>query len=230
MAIFANLRVETIVQVNDRTRLDASQSFVTPDEDAIQKIEIQPDSSADWLDVTADQFLDWQYDTAGEKTVGVRVTTSGSPVSSTASLTAVTEAEDALFSSDADLMSHEPGVFDYLKAGRNSFKDMHRRAQALVLKWIEQKGYRDSSGDRLTKAAIIDKEEVNLWSTFIALRLIFDGVSNATDDIFAKKALSYGRMEAQARDRAFLSLDQNGDGEADTTERIEMSSVKVVRR
>lgn len=232
MAIFPSLKTELVVQVGDRTRLNASYSFVTPDEPAISKIEIQPEAAASFYDVNSDQFLDWQFSTEGETTATVRVTADpeGEPEEAAVTFTVITEIEDALFSSDADLLAHEPDVLKYLPAGRNTFKDVHRRAQTFVLKWLDQKGIRDSNGARLTKDAIVDKEEVNLWATYIALRLIFDGLSNAVDDIFAQKALGYGRLESQARDRAFLSLDIDGDGTASEEERVQLSSVKVIRR
>jgi hypothetical protein len=51
-----------------------------------------------------------------------------------------------------------------------------------------------------------------MWSTYLALKLFFAGVQNATDDVFKRKASYYEKLEIEARDRAVLNLDLDGDG------------------
>ncbi len=84
MAIFPNLKLEDIVQINDKTRLDASKSF-TADEAAVTLVEIEPESAAGFIDITPtvatnskQYFLDWSYSgTSRTVTVSVRITTDG---------------------------------------------------------------------------------------------------------------------------------------------------------
>lgn len=232
MAIFPDLTVESIVQTGDRTRLDATKSFVTQDEAAITLVEIQPEAGGDWIAVTEDLFLDWAYSSSGTKAPKVRITTDVSPVTVTTSIEVVTEEEDHLFADDADLLSHESGLYRFLPEGRNSFKDVHRRAQGLILAWLDDQGYRDDDGARLTKAAIVDVQEVKEWATFLALSLIYKGVSNSVEDVFWVKAKSYEALAASARNRASIAVDLDGDGdaEADEGESIAMTSVGVYRR
>ena len=65
--MFPRLLTEKKVQVNDRTRIDASKSFGF---DTIDLIEIRPEVGADLITVDGrdtDAFLDWQYATPGNK-------------------------------------------------------------------------------------------------------------------------------------------------------------------
>ena len=52
----------------------------------------------------------------------------------------------------------------------------------------------------------------------MALRLIFEGVQNATDDIFGEKAEKYQGLEEFYRNRLVLRLDLNKDGQTDVSE------------
>lgn len=227
--IFPVLELEDVVQVNDMTRLNSFKSYVTPDEAAITLIEIQPEASATFYSVTTDKFLDYQYSTDGEKIVTCRVTTDGSPVSVSKTINVITAVTDKLFSSDAELTAYEPNILEWTREGRNSFLDIHRASQDRILKWLDEHKIWDSQGNRLTKDAITDLEEVNDWSKFMTLKFIFEGLSNATDDIFHEKALRYESMMSQARNRAALRLDRDGDGVEDTT-KLDMRSIGMFRR
>ena len=63
----------------------------------------------------------------------------------------------------------------------------------------------------------------------MTLRLIFEGLSNALDDIFHEKALRYMEMESKARNRAALRLDRDNDGETDVI-KTDLRSVGLYRR
>lgn len=229
MAIFGHLELEEIVQVNDKTRLDARKSYVTSDEAAITLVEIEPEASAGFVDITSNKYYDYQYATDGDKTVSLRITTDGSPVTLTKTLTIITEADDKLFSSDSELLPYEPGILNYVRQGRNTFLDVHRASQDRIITWLDEQRIWDVNGDRLTKDAVVDILEVNDWSKFLTLRLIFEGLSNATDDIFHEKALRYGEMEKRARERASLRLDLDGDGENDAA-KVNLRAAQLVRR
>ena len=140
------------------------------------------------------------------------------------------EAGDALFSRDADLISHADDVTKFLPEGKNSFLYMHRRSQDLILAHLDESGYTDIYGDPLTVAAITDAEEVRQWSTFLALRLIYDDLSNSPEDVFFSKARNFEAQEKIHKNRATIRLDVNKDGRADVGEGVKMLGGMVVRR
>jgi len=227
--IFPVLKIEKTVQVDDRTRLDARKTYITPDEAAITLIEIEPESGAGFFDVTSAKYLDYQYSTEGDKAISLRVTTDGSPELSTKTLPVQTEADDKLFSSDSEIIPYEPNILDWTKEGRNSFLDVHRASQERILKYLDENRFWDKDGNALTKEDVIIIEEFKDWSKFMTLRLIFEGLSNATDDIFHEKALRYRQMELEARDRAKYRVDLNNDATVDANEALDFRSIEIHR-
>lgn len=225
--IFPVIQIESIVQVGDRTRIDVSKSYCTPD-DSITGYFVCPDvaASANYFDVTDDKFLDWQYEASGSYTIALRA--NSDEVTSTISV--VTAESDYLFSDDQRLKQHEPDILKWVQAGRNSYFDVHRRCQEMIVDYLDQQNYRDNSGNKYTKVDIVNREEVRSWATFMALRVIFEGLSNAIDDIFAVKAARYEKLEVKARDRASLSLDKSGDGIIQAGETYYVTGGEVVRR
>lgn len=231
MAIFADLKADSVVQVKDMIRLDARRSFVSKDEAAITAVEIEPEGAAGFVNVTGsssdDWYLDWAYSTEGDKTVTVRITTDGDPVTLSKTVSVVTEAEDALLSTDDDLIALETDIMNYLPDGKNSYKYIHRKAQSLILDYLDKAGYRDTKNERLTKAAIVDKEPFKTWSKYMALRLIFDDLWNSQEDVFYQKARMYQSLEADSRNRVEIPLDTDGDGSIDESEKIRFDTIGV---
>ena len=219
--MFPRLNYEEVVQVDDKTRLDASPSFVEAETSAITLLRIEPEGGAGFVDVTSTKKLDWQYSTDGAKTVTVEVTTDGAPVTKTFDLEVLTATDDKLLSDDNDLRVHEPDILNWVRKGRATFLDYHRRAQTLILQWLDRAGYTNINNERYTKADILDIEEFNEWSTMLVLRLIFEGISNSTNDVFAVKSATYRSKELKARDRVTLKIDLNSDGTLDEYEKIE---------
>lgn len=213
--LFPELKHEKIVQVYDKTRLDASKSFVTVDEVALTLYEIEPDTGAGFIDATSTKYLDYVYSSDGVKTVTLRVDNGTGLVSRTFSLEVVTEENDKLFSEDADLVSHEPDILNYVSEGRNSYKNIHRSVQSRIIDWLDEHRFTNTDGSKLTKANIFDIEEVRHWSKYMVLADIFEGLSNAIDDIFRNKADKYMDLAESARNRAQLRLDLDGDGDVD---------------
>lgn len=224
MAIFPNIKNENIVQVNDKTRIDCTDSFISKQEATITLVEIQPSADDDFIDVTgtssSDWYLDWQYateNTDGE-TITCRITTDGTPATSTSTIYVYSADTDKLLSTDQDLVRHEPDILKWLPQGKNSFKYMHRLAQDLILQWMDRNGFVDINGDKYTKSAMLDISEFTEWSKFLVLKLIFQGISNSVDDIFQKKSHEYESKEITARQRIVLRIDVSGDGTLDDFE------------
>lgn len=141
-----------------------------------------------------------------------------------------TSAGDRLFCSDHDLTSHEPDLMKWVPQGRSSYKDVIRRSQGLIVAWMDEKGYVNAYQDKYTKWDIADLEEVRQWSIFQTLKLIMQGLSNVTDDVFDKKAKEYSKFEEAARQRVILRIDVNKDGTVDATEGVSISSGSIYRR
>jgi hypothetical protein len=131
--IFGSLEHEAIVQVNDRTRLDASKTYSAKGAVPITKVEIQPYAGAAQINVTnvkpSEWYTDYQYDTDGQKVITLTINGDGTPIVSTYTIQVITAANDNLFADDTDLMQEEPDVVKYPRKGRNTFKDVHREAQ-----------------------------------------------------------------------------------------------------
>ncbi len=138
---------------------------------------------------------------------------------------------DKLFSADEDLTAKEPEILNWVTPGRNTFKDVHRRAQKDILADLDEKGYVDVYDKPYTKASVVNVDEVNQWATFMALRMIYEGIHNSKDDVFREKAKIYESQEIKARNRAILRLDVDGDGKVDINEGLSsFSSGRVSRR
>ncbi len=234
MAIFADLELEKTIQINDKTRLNATKSFISKDEATITLVEIEPEAASGFVDVTgttsADWFLDWQY-TGATRTVTAttRITTDGAPISFTNTIEVVTAADDKLFSADNDLLPLESDILRWVPDGRNSFFNVHREAQELIIAWLDEQGYVDVDKNPLTKAAIVDLEEVRKWSTNLTLKLIFQSIKNSVDDVFAEKAKTYEGQEVFHRKRAILRVDLNNDGVVDDNEAVNFKSFDLIR-
>ncbi len=234
MSIFGKLILEPTVQEDDKTRLNATKSFVSKDEADITLVEIEPEASAGFIDVTGtssnDWFLDWEYSTDGDKTVSLRLTTDGGPVVFTEDIEVVTEADDKLFSNDDDLKRHEPSVLNWIISGRNTFKDMHRRAQTLILDFFRIQGYRNQDGTNVSKDEILDILEVKEWSTYMVLKLVFEGRSNDPEDIFREKSRTYNSEMIAARESVFKVYDFNKDGDLTASEQNKRFNVINVEK
>lgn len=235
MPIFPNLELEPVVQVGDRTRLDASKSFITQDLGPVTLVEIDPGTGT-FIDVTPSPvedkslwYLDYQFPTAGTKTIQARIT-AGSTTTVTKTVEAVSETSDYLFSDDQTLATHEPDILKWVKAGRNTFKDIHRAVQTEIMDYIDEKGFVKTDGSKYEKEDLIDREEVRQWSKFMALRIIFEGIQNAENDVFQKKAEYYCEKEIAHRNRAILRIDVDGDGAVDEQEGLSISSGSLYRR
>lgn len=233
MAIFPDILTELIVQVNDKIRINARRSYVSKGESAITIIEIEPEAGSGFVDVTdADSdnwFLDWQYNLEGTKTISLRVTTDGVPVTTTLDIVCLTEAEDKLFSDDQDLVRHETSILKYVPRGKNTYKYVHRLCQTECLEQLYKDGYFATDGSKLTKAEVIDVEEMRQWSKFMALRLIFRDLSNAVDDIYDRKSKMYENDEQMWRTKSRLKLDINKDGTLGDDEGFDITTRKLVR-
>lgn len=225
MALFPVLKFEEIVAVDDKTRLDARDSYANGG-DAITQLEIDPGTGT-YIDVTSAKYIDTQFPSAGDKTINVRI--NGTEVKSF-TLPVISIADDKLFSNDADLETHEPDILKYVKAGRNSFKDVHRRAQTIILDWLDKNRVWKKQDARYTKDDLVDVQDFVEWSTFLTLQLIFEGLSDKNDDKWKAKADKYKADALDARERGTYRLDYNEDGTLTLGEKVDNWSKELIRQ
>lgn len=207
--IFIVIHNESVVQVNDKTRIDISKSFSTPGESPILGITITPEVLAAPIAVT--EYLDWVYTTEGTKTITVTYTTTLGDTIKTAEISVVTVATDNLFSTDKDILAHESDLYNYLRVGRSSYIDKHRAIRDLILDELAITEHFKSDGSEYTTADTFT-DDFKKWSTYNVLELIFEELSNTADDIFNKKSLRYKDMKIKAKEMALLALDRALEG------------------
>jgi len=231
--IFPSLELEAVVQVNDRTRLDASKTYAAKGAAVITKVEIQPEAAAALIDVTntksAEWYTDWQYDTDGQKVVTVTINGDTTPVIFTKTILVKSVADDALFAEDSDVIQEEPDIVKYVRKGRNTFKDVHREAQREILDLLDRKGYKRPDGTELKAADAIDNLQVRTMAKYLALHLIYLGLSNIVDDIFAKKSAAYWSKYMTATDRRIIGFDLNNDGEISLNEGADLRAARMYK-
>ena len=233
MAIFTNIEVDSIIQVDDKIRISAVKTYQSPDETAITSVTIEPEVGAGPIEVFSSNqknwFLDWEYSTDGTKVIELVITNGGGSQSKTLSVSVLTEADDKLFSSDSDLTSHEADILNYVPAGRNTFKYVHREAQKQILEDIYRLGIVGTGNQKLGKDAIVDIEEVRQWSKFFVLQLIFRDVSTSVGDKFEQLSEMYKMCALESRHKSILKIDLNGDAVLDSTEGIDITWRRLKR-
>lgn len=233
MSYFIQVQCPAQAQVGDKVRISLSESFLTQDEAAVTLVEIEPDTGVGFVDVTnVDQtrwYLDWAYDSANTKTVTARVTTD-TVYTKTQSIEVLTFAADSLFSSDQDLKSYEPDILKWLPIEYSNWNHIHRECQRNILNHLDELRIYKPDGSKFQASDILHKSEVRRLSAYMALRMIFSGLSNQVDDIFNDKRLQYKELEKMARNRNYLTLDLDGDGIEDGNEKIDKRTFTMVRR
>lgn len=236
MSLFPNIQLyDAVVQTNEKTRISADKSYVSKDESALTSVEVNPEVGiANYIEVfDSDQrqwFLDYEYASSGTKTVSVRIDNGSGPSSITGSIEVLTPSSDKLFSTDQDLVAEESDILQWIPEWKTSFNHIHRRAQERMFAWLDEKGYTDVYAEKFTKEDVVDTEELNEWSKYMVLRMIFNQLSNQVDDIFDRKSKYYESKEINARKRYVLRIDIDADGVVDTFEDMQMNTGRVFRK
>jgi len=231
--IFPSIEHELVLQVNDRTRLDASKTYSDKSGPVITKVEIQPYAGGPQINVTnvkaSEWYTDYQYASAGAKVITVTINSDSTPVTITSTITVKTVADDALFSADTDLVQEEPDITKYVRKGRNTFKDVHREAQREILDLLDRKGYKGPDQSRLTASQAVAVDQVRTMSKYLALHLIYLGLSNVVDDVFFKKSAVYWSKYLTASDRRIIGFDLNNDGEISPDEGADLRATRMYK-
>lgn len=211
--IFIKIQNEKLIQVDDKTRIDCTQSFVV--DETVTKLEIQPSETDIFYDVTETKYLDWIYETDGEKIITVRI---NDTLVKEAIIDVISKEDDALYTTDEDLLAVEPDILKWVRQGRSSFLDVHREAKARIVAYLR---FKDISND------VEAVQDIKDWSKFLVLQLIYESLSNAIDDIFAKKAEKYKAMVNECKTKVREKIDVDGDDVSDVSQST--SSVTIGR-
>lgn len=241
MALFPKLTFENVLQVEEKTRLNASLSFVTDDEEILDVL-IEPESGNGFISVynagdNEKWFLDWAYSSEGMTDVSVRIdAASGDKTKSyLMGINVLSVDDDALLSTDNDIIPFEPDILNYLPKGKNSFIYAHRKAQERIVSYLDEQRIWRADGSRYTKQDLVNvigddfKEQFRQWSSFETLLIIFESLQVSVGDIFQEKKVEYVAARNGSRSRSALRLDQNGDNIEDTYA-YDIRSTRMIRR
>ena len=236
--IFPKLNLETVLQVEDKTRLNTSRSFVS--DGTITDVLIEPETASGFMSVfNSDQekwYLDWAFETEGMKTVTVRVETDAPATRDiTYTVNVLSKTDDSLFSGDSDLVSYEPDILNYLPRGKNSYLYAHRKAQEVIIAHLDEQRIWNEDGSRISKdqiASITDdeiREQFKQWSTFQTLLIIFNSMQVSDNDIFEDKKRHYETLRNGSRKRSALRLDRDKDEVIDQNP-YDIRTIRMIRR
>lgn len=222
--IFPILVLEDVLQVNDKTRFKAQESFATPDEGGITAVKISFDD-VNFIDVFKEDYpekwyLDYAFDSDEEgKSVWLLIETTNTPAGTKKEFNfdVITEESDALFSKDSQLISYETEIMDFLPKGKSSFKYAHRNAQTEIVRYLDGQGIRKLDEDKrkvpFEKADLVGNAYISEWSTFLTLLNVFEDIKVKDQDLYEKKKKLYSAKLTKAVKTATLRLDYNSDGE-----------------
>ena len=230
--VFAVISAPILVQANDKFRINFMQSYSVKGSAAITTLRVDPGDGMGFVDVSSnrvqDWFFDYQYSTPGTYTVIVEVSNGVHTNAAAHEIQCISEAEDALFSSDRDLVKHESEILSWMPQGRSSFKYVHRRAQELILDWLHRNGYRKSGNLKLEKSDLIDIKDVKEWSTFLVLALIFQDNKKQEGDTLAQKSVFYYAKAQEVRPLV-IRADWDNSGQVGDFEGREINTIRLVR-
>lgn len=227
--IFPNLIFDSLVQEADKFRFNASKSFVGSGS-VLNGVKIYPDFDNNpgvFYDVFVEDcpeewVLDYAYETAGDYTVRLELsTTTPETKVKDYTITVITEADDNLQSTDAMLYAYESELIKYLPEGRNSWKYLHRKALEEIIDYLYRNGiYRKNPDEAQDKPLKIEKkhligDKLEKWSTFETMIMIFQDIKSSNIDFFNEKILDYTELRNDARKIACISYDSNDDGVID---------------
>ncbi len=230
--IFINAVFDRLVQVNDKVRIDVSNSFYNQDQ--ITDITIQPDPSTSPISVFSDYndkwFIDWAYSTEGTKLISVSATDGTSTVSQSFEIKIVTIEEDNLYSNDSELFNIETELKRYLPVGKSSFNYAHREAQERILMHLDRRRIWNDDGSALVKTQL-KRDDVFKWSLYETASIIYTDLYVSGGDKFADKAKDYMTLRDYEKERSALRIDRDNSGEIDlNTEIQDTKSFRLIKR
>ena len=230
--IFINCQNEALIQTKDKTRIDVSSSFVSGD--AITDILIKPNDDTSYISVfNADQslwYLDWAYEDEGDQTITVQATDDTDTVTAEFTITVISESEDNLYSTDAEIFAIEGELKKYMPEGKNSYKNLHREAQSRIVNYLDKKRLWNSDGTPYAKNQINLYGMLQKWSLYETILMIYTDLTISIGDKFTEKVSEYKALRNYERDRAQIRIDKDNSGTIDAGEIQDLKSFRMIRR
>lgn len=234
--LFPNAIIDSLVQICDMFRIDASKSFHGSGE-ILTNVNIYPDfvnNPADVYNVYVedcpeDWFLDYAYEADGDYTIRVELVTASESKFKDYSITAVTEAEDNLQSNDAMIFALESELKKYMPEGRNSYKYLHREALVKMLDYMYRNGIYNPDGTRIEKSQLIG-DKLSEWSKYETMVLIFQELKTSNVELFNEKIEDYEEERDNARAIYKFEYDSNKDAVVDDTDKTTATRPTHFRR
>jgi hypothetical protein len=230
--IFINCIKEALVQVNDKTRIDVSMSFVSGD--GITDITINPDGFGPISVFDVDQskwYLDWAFDIDGTRSIEIEATDGINTIIQTFEIEVISPENDNLFSNDSQIFAIESELKRYIPEGRNSFKNIHREAQSRILNFLDRKRIWNENGEPYTKMQVNLFDELSKWSLYETLFIIYTDLFISVGDKFAEKVNQYKELRNYERERAAIRIDKDGNGTFEPDKEIqELKSFRMIKR
>lgn len=142
-----------------------------------------------------------------------------------------------VYSDDKDLNRVYDGVSNYFRSGTVSGILYHEQSRKEIVNALRKDG-KFKINNSTAEIKNIDEwdfhniEEINLWSTYLALSSIFDNISTSADDKNAALSNKFYNKSQAMKQAYYLTIDKNDDGKVDTFERLgtDNSSGVVIRR
>lgn len=228
--IFGVIKSDDKVFTGDQIRIDVSSSFLAPNKTfGTISHEISVDSGVTWYNVSSKKLVDWIFTTSGDKTISLRLNTSTAETQTfTKTVSVLDLTAQNLFSLDSDLYILEPEIDQYLPKRWSSWNLVHYKAQAYIIDWLDEKGFKKQNGTKYAVADLLDKQEVKQWSTYKTLEFIYEGNSNIVGDISSTKRDKYKELANEKSARAQITLNYNGDS-ADLQQGLNLNVINLVR-
>ena len=220
------LECDANAQTNEKVRISFDKSFLTPDEASpVTQVEVRADSSLPFVvlpNPTESQgwYLDWVYTAAGTYTYEAKITAGLNTGTQTGSIVVKTKAQENLFADDYMLIPQESDIMKWVPQGRSTWNFIHRRVKERILEELDKSRIYNVDGTKITEAQILYVSEFKNWAIYMALGMIFQGISNNKEDVFIDKRKYYESKELEYREYAlnFLRLDLNKNGTDEPTE------------
>jgi hypothetical protein len=134
-----------------------------------------------------------------------------------------------LFSNDQDLAGKRSDILNYVEKGRNSFIKWHFRAQEEIIEEFREDGRIDIYRDPIDLDALLVPDDLKKYSTFKVMRMIFEDLSNAEDDIFERISKDFSAKEMRANRQLFVRADLDQDGTARKGEGMNIRTGRIIR-
>lgn len=141
---------------------------------------------------------------------------------------------NTVFNDDNELKAEFSSISDLLGANRTSFVALHEASRDEIIQKIRNTGLikfsnRSSDFENYTKWDVLDREEIEQASKFLALSKIFFEISDNPEDKWYQRYKDNRGLFRQAFDLFFIRLDQDDDGIRDRHEREDFKKGQIFR-